>query len=167
VETVSWDDAVAFCQRLTERERQAGRLPAGCVYRLPTEAEWEYAARGGNKSRGFAYSGSNTRDDVAWNVSNSDNRTHPVGGQKANELGLCDMSGNVWEWCHDSYDKGYYAKSPSSDPTGASSSGLRVRRGGSGISHPWFCRVTIRNGYSPDNRRDDDGFRVVASWPLD
>jgi len=150
VDSVSWNDAVAFCRTLTDRERKAGRLPQGYVYRLPTEAEWEYAARGGSKSRGFEYAGSGSLDEVAWHSGNSGSKTHPVGQKNANELGLYDMSGNVWEWCHDSYDEGYYAKSPSSDPTGASSGGLRVLRGGSWLIIPWYCRASIRFRISPD-----------------
>jgi formylglycine-generating enzyme required for sulfatase activity len=167
VEGVSWNDGVAFCRMLTERERKAGRLPLGYVYRLPTEAEWEYAARGGSKGRGFEYAGSGNLDEVAWHSGNSGFKTHPVGGQKPNELGLYDMSGNVWEWCHDSYDAGYYAKSPSSDPTGASSGGLRVLRGGSWNYNPWLCRSSTRYGTSPGSTDYNIGFRVVASWPLD
>ena len=167
VENVSWDDAVAFCRRLTDRERQAGRLPAGHVYRLPTEAEWEYAVRGGSKNGGFEYAGSNSLDEVAWNSSNSGSRTHPVGQKKANELGLYDMSGNVWEWCRDAYDASYYATSPASDPTGPASSGLRVLRGGSWVINPGYCRVTLRGWGSPGYRSRYYGFRVVASRPLD
>jgi len=174
VDSVSWNDAVAFCRKLTERERQAGRLPQGYVYRLPTEAEWEYAARGGGKSRGFEYAGSGSLDEVAWHSGNSGFKTHPVGQKKPNELGLYDMSGNVWEWCHDLYDAGYYAKSPASDPTGASSGGLRVLRGGSQFNRsPRYCRSSNRLWISPvitpviTDVYFDYGFRLVASWPLD
>jgi formylglycine-generating enzyme required for sulfatase activity len=165
--TVSHKDAVAFCRRLTDRERRAGRLPVGYVYRLPTEAEWEYAARGGAKSLGFEYAGSANPDDVAW-YSKSGGKTHPVGQKKPNEVGLHDMSGNVWEWCHDVYDASYYATSPSSDPTGPSSGDLHVLRGGSWRTYPGMCTVSIRKTLTFLNWADfDNGFRVVASWPLD
>jgi len=167
VENVSWDDAVAFCDKLTERERRAGRLPQGYVYRLPTEAEWEYAARGGNKGRGFEYAGSSTLDQVAWNGSNANNKTHPVGQRIPNELGLYDMSGNVWEWCHDIYEENYYANNSLSDPTGPRAGVQRVLRGGSWDILPKYCRVTFRGRFSPDRGGRDTGFRVVASWPLD
>jgi formylglycine-generating enzyme required for sulfatase activity len=162
VESVSWDDAVAFCRRLTERERQAGRLPQGFVYRLPTEAEWEYAARGGAKREDAEYVCS---DEVAWRFGH---RTYPVGQKKPNELELYDMLGNIWEWCHDVYEEGYYRKSPSSDPTGPSAGGLRVQRGvclggWSDFDH----EVTSRLGRAPLTTDKFSGFRVVASWPLD
>jgi formylglycine-generating enzyme required for sulfatase activity len=167
VENVSWNDAVAFCRKLTDREQQAGRLPAGYVYRLPTEAEWEYAARGGNQSRGFKYGGSDTPDEFAWYNRNSGKRTHPVGRKKANELGLYDMSGNVWEWCHDYYDGQYYAKSPSSDPTGPSTARGRVVRGGCWYHGLRSLSVAKRAGEAPGDRSNIWGFRVALSLPLD
>ncbi len=167
VESVSWNDALEFCRRLTDRERRAGRLPSGYVYRLPTEAEWEYAARGGAKGARFEYAGSSDLDEVAWNSSDSAGKTHPVGQKKPNELGLHDMSGNVWEWCHDVYDTSYYANSVSSDPTGAASGLARVLRGGSWHNDPGRCRASSRFRGSPGGRGSGNGFRVVASWPLD
>lgn len=165
---VSWNNAVAFCRWLTERERQAGRLPEGHVYRLPTEAEWEYAARGGAKSRGYKYAASNNLDEVAWYASNSGGETHPVGQKKANELGLCDMSGNVWEWCHDWYAEDYYGRSGASDPAGPASGRARVLRGGSWNRDPRYCRVADRGGNSPRHTGSHHGFRVVvSSGPLD
>ena len=120
VEQVSWNDCQTFINRLNSY--------TGRNFRLPTEAEWEFAARGGNYSRRYKYSGSNYIGDVAWYADNSGNRTHPVGTKQANELGLYDMSGNVWEWCSDWY--GSYSSYSQSNPTGATSGFGRVERGG-------------------------------------
>ncbi|MBR6926931.1 MAG: SUMF1/EgtB/PvdO family nonheme iron enzyme, partial [Bacteroidaceae bacterium] len=127
----------------------------------PTEAEWEYAARGGKKSKGYTYSGSNTIDDVAWYVDNSGETTHEVGTKQANELGIYDMSGNVWEWCQDRYGETYYENSPSTDPLGPDSGSSRVNRGGGGWNDAGFCRVAHRGRDSPGNRYDDLGFRLA------
>jgi sulfatase modifying factor 1 len=167
VERASWNDAADFCRRLTERERWQGHLPAGYVYRLPTEAEWEYAARGGDQGRGFAYAGSNTPEEVAWHEGNSDRKTHPVGRKSPNELGLYDMSGNVWEWCHDWYGADYYGQSPAADATGPSAGSARVVRGGSWCRSPTGCRAYARDGLAPDLRYDACGFRAVLAWPFD
>jgi formylglycine-generating enzyme required for sulfatase activity len=164
---VSRHNAMAFCRWLTESERKAGRLPDGCVYRLPTEAEWEYAARGGGKSRGFEYTGSNTLADVAWYISNSERKTQFVGQKRPNELGLYDMSGNVWEWCYDWHGKDYYGKSPSSDPPGPSTGSGHVLRGGSCGDGPESCRSTSRLRGSPEGASVGIGFRVVVAFPLD
>ncbi|MDR1973913.1 MAG: formylglycine-generating enzyme family protein [Bacteroidales bacterium] len=132
----------------------------GKTYRLPTEAEWEYAARGGDQSQGYKYSGSNTVGDVAWYYTNSDNKTHEVGTKAANELGLYDMSGNVWEWCSDWY--GDYTADVQTDPTGAASGSDRVLRGGSwNYADATYCRVSYRNKYVPANRNSISGFRLV------
>ncbi|MFZ4725786.1 MAG: formylglycine-generating enzyme family protein, partial [Paludibacter sp.] len=125
------------------------------------EAEWEYAARGGVSSRSTIYSGSNTIADVAWYNNNSGSQTHAVAGKKPNELGLFDMSGNVYEWCSD-WD-GDYSSSPQTNPTGASSGSYRVIRGGSWGSLDHDCRVAGRNHYPPGNRDSDFGFRLVFS----
>ena len=130
-------------------------------YRLPTEAEWEYAARGGNKSNNYTYSGSNTLDNVAWYSSNSGSNTHQVGTKAANELGLYDMSGNVWEWCWDWY--GTYSSSAQTNPYGATTGTYRVLRGGSWNYFDDFCRVSNRNYSSPDNRNYLIGFRVART----
>jgi len=167
VETVSWNDAVAYCRRLTDRERRSGRLPSGYVYRLPTEAEWEYAAKGAGRTQELEYAGSNSLDEVAWHENNSEGKSHPVGQKKPNELGLYDMSGNVLEWCHDTYDAGYYAQGPSSDPSGPISQDLPVLRGGSWWHYPPDCRAAGRHNSVPDLRIYYIGFRVVLSWPLD
>ncbi len=126
--------------------------------RLPTEAEWEYAARGGNKSRGYKYSGSNNIDNVAWYSGNSGRRTHQVGTKSPNELGIYDMSGNVWEWCHDWYDKKYYKKSLRNNPRGPANGSYRVLRGGS-----WSDGSILWNRfwYNPDGTGNVFGFRVA------
>jgi formylglycine-generating enzyme required for sulfatase activity len=151
VEKVSWNDVQEFIRRLNAK--------TGKRYRLPTEAEWEYAARGGSKSRNTKFSGSNTLSEVAWYEDNSGDKTHPVGTKAANELGIYDMSGNVWEWCSDWYDRTYYSSSPQTNPTGAASGSYRVIRGGSWIHTAAICRVATRTGSS---RSDNDlGFRLV------
>lgn len=167
VNNVPWSDAVAFCQRLTDREQQAGRLPAGHIYRLPTEAEWEYAARGGVRSRGFEYAGSDNPDEVAWYDENDLWELHPVGCKKPNELGLHDMSGNVGEWCHDWYDPAYYDCSRASDPSGPSLSEARVVRGGHRHCSSAFCRSTNRGWSAPMAPVIvmGHGFRVVIARP--
>ncbi|MDR3219223.1 MAG: formylglycine-generating enzyme family protein [Dysgonamonadaceae bacterium] len=149
VENVNWDEAMDFCRELS-------RL-SGKKYRLPTEAEWEYAARGGKESTGAKYSGSSSPDRVAWYDSNS---THPVGTKAANELGIYDMSGNVYEWCSDWY--GAYSSSSQTNPTGASSGSRRVIRGGSWYFDAQGVRVPYRDS-SPDDRNYILGFRLASS----
>ena len=151
VETVSWDDCQTFITKLNQL--------TGKTFRLPTEAEWEYAARGGNQSKGYKYSGSNTIDDVAWYYDNGGSKTHAVGTKQANELGIYDMSGNVWEWCSDWYDS--YGSSSQTNPTGAASGSYRVLRGGSWNYNAMFCRVSLRSGYYPDYGNDGRGLRLV------
>jgi TPR repeat protein len=163
VENVSWDDAAAFCAKLTERGRAAGRLPAGYEYRLPTEAEWEYAARGGASSKGYTYAGSNTVDEVAWYSSNSGFSTHQVGQKQPNELGLYDMSGNVWEWCLDDYDGSDYAKSPDTDPVNLQTGSVRVDRGGGWFFDAGDLRPACRHGYRPDYVYFSLGFRACLA----
>ena len=152
VERVSWNEAQEFCQKLSTL--------TGKKYRLPTEAEWEYAARGGNKSKGYKYSGSNTIGDVAWYSSNSGRKTHPVGQKQPNELGIYDMSGNLWEWCYDW--KGSYSSSPQTNPTGPTSGSTRVFRGGSWEYTAKICRVAYRDGNFPGIRGSYLGLRVVC-----
>lgn len=147
VECVSWDDCQTFIRKLNAL--------TGKNFRLPTEAEWEYAARGGKKSKGYKYAGSNTIDDVAWYTENASG-TKQVKTKSPNELGLYDMSGNVWEWCQDChYDSGSQA-----NPQGASSGSHRVLRGGSWCSFSRHCRVSFRRYNDPDYRNDDRGFRL-------
>jgi formylglycine-generating enzyme required for sulfatase activity len=128
--------------------------------RLPTEAEWEYACRGGSQSRGYIYSGSNNLDAVAWYSNNSGNKTHPVGRKQSNELGLYDMSGNVREWCADWYDKNYYSKRVYNNPKGPSSGTYKVIRGGSWIFSA-YCRSAYRSRVNPDRSYISIGFRCV------
>jgi len=129
--------------------------------RLPTEAEWEFAARGGNSSNGYTYSGSNNIDEVAWYSSNSGGHTHEVGTKTANELGIHDMSGNVWEWCNDWYNGGYYSISPENNPQGPASGTYRVLRGGSWFNDADVCRVASRSGGNPDDTGSGIGFRIA------
>ena len=152
---VSWYGARAYCTWLSKK--------IGKEVRLPTEAEWEYAARGGKKSRGYTYSGSNTVGEVAWYDVNNDDSVlvQKVGGKSPNELGLYDMSGNVWEWCSDWYDEDYYSSSPSRNPKGPSLGDYKMLRGGSLIYDAPICRVAFRINVGPDNRTDDFGFRVA------
>ena len=151
VERVSWHDCQDFIKKLNQL--------TGKTFRLPTEAEWEYAARGGNKSRGYQYAGSNSLYDVGWYDCNSGGTTHPVKQKQANELGLYDMSGNVWEWCQDWF--GDYSSSPQTNPSGPSDGDSRVLRGGSWIDFFWSCRVSCRNDCNPGHRFISCGLRLV------
>ena len=153
VEQVSWNDCLTFISRLNNL--------TGKKFRLPTEAEWEYAARGGNRSRGYKYSGSNNPSDVAWYEDNSGSKTHPVGSKSSNELGLYDMSGNVYEWCSD-WD-GTYSSSSQTNPTGPSNGALRARRGGSSLFNARNCRSSCRGGDATDGRYMNIGFRLALS----
>ena len=156
VEVVSWNDCQEFISKLSEL--------TGKTFRLPTEAEWEYAARGGNKSEGYIYAGSNTIDDVAWYdryITSTDYSTHTVANKAPNELGLYDMSGNVYEWCQDWYSGSYYSSSPSENPTGPTSGDSRVFRGGSCIDYAGHCRVFQRDGLNPAFKSDYLGLRLV------
>ena len=175
VEYVSWDDCQEFIRKLNQL--------TGKQFRLPTEAEWEYAARGGNLNSGNKYSGSNNMEIVGWYYENSgDSRlddstwdgntvdsitiannccTHPVGQKQPNELGLYDMSGNVWEWCQDWYGENYYGSSPSQNPKGPSTGSFRVTRGGSWDGSAWLCRVSARYGFTPGDRDYGLGLRLA------
>ena len=154
---VSWNDAVEFCKWLSRK--------TGSVFRLPTEAEWEYAARGGNKSKGYKYSGSNSINDIAWygnldSNTTANGKTHPVGMKYPNELGIYDMTGNVWEWCQDWY--GDYSSTSQTNPTGPASGSRRVGRGGSWGDSARSCRVSFRDYYAPGSRNSNLGFRLAA-----
>ncbi len=158
VEQVSWNDCLTFISKLNNLlSSQLG----GKRFRMPTEAEWEYAARGGNKSRGYKYSGSNNIGDVAWCNSISNYTTHLVKQKLPNELGLYDMSGNVWEWCQDWY--GGYSSPSQTNPKGPSSGSYRIRRGGSWGCDAWRCRSSKRNLAHPASSDDDLGLRLVLS----
>ena len=153
VERVSWYDCQEFISKLNSI--------TGKTFRLPTEAEWEYAARGGKKSRGYQYSGSSNLSDVAWYKDNSGSKTHTVGSRQANELGIYDMSGNVWEWCQDCF--GTYSNSSQVNPTGANSRSKRVIRGGCWYYSAGCCRSSYRDYNTPGSRFDNLGFRLVLS----
>ena len=151
VEMVSWEDCQEFIRKLN--------LLTGKKFRLPTEAEWEYAARGGSKSRGYKYAGGNNIGSVAWYDGNSGNKTHEVGQKCPNELGLYDMSGNVWEWCSDWY--GSYGSSSQTNPQGPSSDSRRVYRGGGWRFSARTFSFSIRDSYTPDFRDDFLGLRLA------
>ena len=151
VEQVSWNDCQKFVRRLNSL--------TGRTFRLPTEAEWEYAARGGNRSRGYKYAGGNDIYEVAWYDYNSGYETHPVKTKRPNELGMYDMSGNVWEWCQDWY--GSYSGSSQTNPKGPSSGSYRVYRGGSWNYDAGHCRVSRRSYFTPGYRNFIIGFRLA------
>ena len=159
VETVSWKHVQKF---ISELNRQTGRK-----YRLPTEAEWEYAARsGGKKERWAGTSNQSMLGEYAWYSKNTggfflSRKTHPVGGKKPNGLGLYDMTGNVWEWVSDWYEKDYYQKNIQNNPKGPDKGTLRVLRGGSLVDGTWLLQTTFRLRGTPDGRDDDTGFRIA------
>jgi formylglycine-generating enzyme required for sulfatase activity len=150
VENISWNDIQKFIEKLNAK--------SGKKYRLPTEAEWEYAAKGGEN---YLYSGSNNINEVAWYISNSERRTHEVGQKKANNFGLYDMTGNVWEWCNDWYDENYYKNSPERNPRGSSDGTERVVRGGSWLDDAEGCWVSYRDFTDPIKGYSGIGFRIV------
>ena len=174
---VNWNDAVKFCEKLTASERKAGRLPSGYEYRLPTEAEWEYAARGGSESKGYKYSGSDDIDSVAWYWKNSGDsplsgswnfdkikknkcKSHSVGRKKANELGIHDMSGNVSEWCSDKCHDSYIGAPTDGSSWDSGSSSARVFRGGGWSYTGGYCISVVRSGGPPSLTGGILGFRV-------
>jgi formylglycine-generating enzyme required for sulfatase activity len=165
VDQVTWDDATNYCGQLTARERSAGRLPTGYAYRLPTEAEWEYACRAGTTTR-FSYgddSGYVQLGNYAWYYSNCGGTTHPVGQKQPNAWGLYDMYGNVWEWCLDWYS-GSLPGGSVTDPRGPNTGSRRVFRGGGWCGLGWLCRSAIRNDfYWPGDGDYDLGFRPVLA----
>jgi len=155
VEWVSWEDAVEFCRRLSQKE--------GKTYRLPTEAEWEYACRAGSTTRYCIGDAPADLVEYAWYDENSDDTTHPVGQKKPNAWGLYDMHGNVWEWCADRFAEDYYRASPADDPNGPDSRVFRVLRGGAWYLQPWVLRSARRDSYPPRDRFHGYGFRVART----
>ncbi len=153
VEKVDWHDCQDFIRKLNAL--------TGKHFRLPTEAEWEYAARGGNRSQGYKYAGGNTIGSVAWYKDNSGKETHSVGQKQSNELGLYDMAGNVWEWCQDWYNSSYYVKSPLTNPVNNTSASRRVLRGGGWSLSARYCRVSLRASGTPVYCDDDLGLRLA------
>ncbi len=161
VETVSWDEAVSFCKKLSEmpEEKAAGR-----EYRLPTEAEWEYACRATSSA---AYCFGDTAESLGeygWFVENSNHKTHPVGEKKANRWGMYDMHGNVWEWCQDRYEP--FLSSTETDPKGPNRGPYRVIRGGSWEQMEVRCQSVYRMSMDPLTKSEDIGFRVAMSLPV-
>jgi formylglycine-generating enzyme required for sulfatase activity len=153
VDTVSWQEAVEFCQKLSAK--------TGTTVRLPTEAQWEYACRAGSKTR-FGFGDEDEKlGDYAWYASNSESKTHPAGQKKPNAWGLYDMHGNVWEWCSDCFADSY-AGAKTEDPPGPDSGGRRVLRGGAWNNIPEGCRSAYRYGSPPDYRDQFCGFRVAV-----
>jgi formylglycine-generating enzyme required for sulfatase activity len=150
---VSWDDAMAYCYWLSEQK--------GAHYRLPTEAEWEFAAKGGGNGKDISFSGGTNIDSLGWYVATGYG-TKPVGTKKPNELGLYDMTGNVWEWVSDWYDAGYYAASPKENPAGPRSGTYKIYRGGAWSVPAANCRVSYRNVVPPSSSNFNRGFRVAA-----
>jgi formylglycine-generating enzyme required for sulfatase activity len=150
---VSWHDVHLFLRKLNQL--------TGKQYRLPTEAEWEYAAKGGIKTQGFVYSGGNILEDVAWFVDNSDKSTKPIGTILPNELGIYDMTGNVWEWCEDRY--GFYENKNIPMAKREDIGVERVTRGGARDSFHESCRVVFRSSANPDARSNTLGFRIALS----
>jgi formylglycine-generating enzyme required for sulfatase activity len=153
VTNVSWEDCQVFIKKLNDI--------TGLEYRLPTESEWEYAARGGSKSQGYLYSGSNNIDEVGWYDTNSGKAIHVIKEKKPNELGLYDMTGNVWEWCSDWYGPYRTDLKGSDNPKGPENGESRVLRGGSWRGSTSDCRTAGRVGLDPDRRNDPCGFRLV------
>lgn len=170
---VSWFDAVVYCNWLSDKEKLSKyykidgtavtALDTAKGYRLPTEAEWEYAARGGNKAKGSYFAGGNEINEVGWFIDNAGSKTHPVAAKKPNELGLFDMTGNVWEWVWDYYDENYYAHSPAVNPQGPNTGSYRVMRGGAWFNYGNYSQVTTRQNHAPGFRQNSVGFRVART----
>ncbi|SFA71068.1 Formylglycine-generating enzyme, required for sulfatase activity, contains SUMF1/FGE domain [Flavobacterium swingsii] len=173
ITNITWNEAIAYCNWLS---KQDGYKPAYTVvgpniicdftangYRLPTEAEWEYAAKGGKKSKNNIFSGSNISNDIAWQQNNSDKKPHAVGTKLANELGIYDMSGNVWEWCYDWYNKDYYKSEDGNNPTGPIRGEKKSVRGGSWDSKESYLRTSNRISTTPNRTYEFYGFRLART----
>jgi formylglycine-generating enzyme required for sulfatase activity len=168
VENVSWNDAIAYCNKLSELEGLKpyyqfgpGVPSGGDGYRLPTEAEWEYACRAGSTTRYSFGDDAASLGEYAWFDGNSGEKTHPVGQKRPNAWGLYDMHGNVWEWCRDGWDADYYKNSPVADPLGPSQAAFRVIRGGGWNFNPRHARSANRDWITPGLRYDFLGFRLA------
>ena len=159
VEKLSWFDAEAYCAAVSAREQQAGRLPAGYEYRLPTEAEWEYACRAGTTNWFSFGDDALAADAFAWTLENSESTTHPIGLKRPNSWGLCDMHGNVWEWCRDWFAP--YSTNPVVDPVGPATGKFKVFRGGGWNQEIQFARAANRFMMSPSNGIYFVGFRLA------
>jgi len=155
---INYYECEEFCKKLNYL--LTDKLPKGYKFAIPTEAQWEYAAKGGSKSKGYTFSGSNDLDNVGWFSSNS-KETQEVGMKNRNELGFCDMSGNIWEWCSDWFGYYYYRESLPNDPKGPASGTQHVLRGGSWNDNERSCRITCRNNYKSDFRYYNHGFRLA------
>lgn len=157
VESISWNDTKRFIRKLNSI--------TGRVFRLPTEAEWEYAARGGIYSQGYSYAGSDKLEQVGWYAKNSNDELHEVGLKLRNELGIYDLSGNLWEWCEDDYYHNYNGiPEDGSAFMGSRDRGwYRIIRGGSYLNAPAYCRPSTRSKSTPENRSRDIGFRLALS----
>ena len=171
---VSWFDAVEYCNWLSKKEKLSAcyvikgsdvkYLDTAKGYRLPTEAEWEFAGRGGNKSKGNTYAGNNVLEAIGWVKTNSGGETMPVAQKWPNELGLYDMTGNVWEWVWDIYDFNYYKNSPTDNPKGADAGPYRVMRGGGWYNEPNYSRLVTRQNNAPTFKQNSVGFRVARTY---
>lgn len=172
---VSWNDAIAYCNWLSGKEKLSKCYlidSSGAVkyldtakgYRLPTEAEWEFAARGGNKGQRHSYAGSDNINDVVWYNANSGGRTHPVAQKAPNELGLYDMDGNVWEWLWDIFDGSYYRISPAENPEGPATGPYRVMRGGAFYNNADYAKVFTRQNSYVVFRQNSVGFRIARTF---
>lgn len=171
---VSWLDAIAYCNWLSETEKlskyylikdkQVTIIDTAKGYRLPTEAEWEYAARGGNSGKGLPFAGGDVINEVGWYIDNAAGQTHPVGQKQPNELGLYDMTGNVWEWVWDWYSDSYYNQAAGTDPRGPETGNYRVMRGGAWYNYGNYAQVTTRQNHDAGFRQNSVGFRVARTY---
>jgi sulfatase modifying factor 1 len=172
--TVSWNDAINYCNWLSDNEKLSKcysidssgvkYLDTANGYRLPTEAEWEFAARGGNKTKGTYHAGSNDMNEVGWYKLNSNERTMPVALKIPNELGIYDMTGNVWEWVWDFYDAGYYSHSTANNPQGPETGQYRVMRGGAFYNYANYTQVYTRQNHFPGFMQNSVGFRIARNF---